>query len=167
MGPTFAIRSSMTDTDREAVAEVLTATGFFNDEEVEVALELVDARLEEGEEGHYRFLVADDGGKVLGYACWGAILGTRASVDLYWIAVHPEAQGRGVGRALMDAAEHSIAAEGRSRVYVETSTRAQYIPTREFYLRCGYELVAELEDFYAPGDGKAIFVKVVGDDGTS
>jgi hypothetical protein len=44
---------------------------------------------------------------------------------------------------------------------VETSTRAQYEPTRTFYERCGYEIAAELPDFYAPGDGKAIFVRVL------
>jgi hypothetical protein len=54
-----------------------------------------------------------------------------------------------------------MAAEGRTRVYVETSTRAQYVPTRSFYLACGYDLTAELTDFYAPGDGKAIFLKVL------
>ncbi|MFZ5788911.1 MAG: GNAT family N-acetyltransferase [Acidobacteriota bacterium] len=155
------VRRSVRTTDRAKIEALLRATGFFNDEEVEVALELVDARLEEGEGGHYRFLIAEDGGRVLGYACWGPILGTQASVDLYWIAVDPGTQGRGVGRTLMAAAEAWVAAEGLSRVYVETSTRPQYVPTRAFYLRCGYELVAELGDFYAPGDGKAIFVKVL------
>ncbi len=155
------VRRAVRAGDRAKIKALLVATGFFNDEEIEVALELVDARLEEGEGGHYRFLIAEDGARMLGYACWGPILGTRASVDLYWIAVHPGAQGRGVGRELMDATETWVAAEGLSRVYVETSTRAQYVPTRAFYLRCGYDLVAELEDFYAPGDGKAIFVKVL------
>lgn len=155
------VRRTVRAGDRAKIKALLVATGFFNDEEVEVALELVDARLEEGEGGHYRFLIAEDGGRVLGYACWGPILGTKASVDLYWIAVDPGVQGRGVGRELMGAAESWVAAEGRSRVYVETSTRAQYAPTRAFYLRCGYDLASELEDFYAPGDGKAIFVKVL------
>jgi len=90
---------------------------------------------------------------------WGA--GTVASADLYWIAVHLDRQGRGLGRALLDAAETWIAREGRTRVYLETSTRPQYVPTRAFYLRCGYAIAAELVDFYAPGDGKAIFLKVL------
>ena len=41
------------------------ATGFFNSEELSVALELVNERLAEGEGSHYRFLVAEDGGHVL------------------------------------------------------------------------------------------------------
>ena len=54
-----------------------------------------------------------------------------------------------------------MAEQGRFRVYVETSTRPQYAPTRAFYLACGYQLAAELPDFYAPGDGKAIFLKLL------
>jgi ribosomal protein S18 acetylase RimI-like enzyme len=158
---TVSIRRGLEPADRGPVAELIRATGFFNPEEVEVALELVDDRLAHGEASHYKFLVAEVGGQVAGYACWGPILGTQASADLYWIAVHPRAQGKGVGAALLTAAEAAMAAAGRTRVYLETSTRAQYDPTRRFYLACGYEITAELADFYAPGDGKAVFLKVL------
>lgn len=158
---TVRVRRGLEPADREPVAELIRATGFFNPEEVDVALELVDDRLSNGEASHYKFLVGEVDGRVAGYACWGAILGTQASADLYWIAVHPRAQGNGVGAALLAAAEEGMAAAGRTRVYVETSTRAQYVPTRRFYLACGYEITAELADFYAPGDGKALFLKVL------
>jgi hypothetical protein len=54
-----------------------------------------------------------------------------------------------------------MASAGRTRVYVETSMRAQYDGTRRFYRACGYEPAAELPDFYAPGDDKATFLKVL------
>jgi D-alanine-D-alanine ligase len=155
------VRHDLRPADRAPLEALVRATGFFNPEEVEVALELVDDRLAHGEASHYRFLVGEVAGEVAGYACWGPIAGTRESADLYWIAVHPGHQGVGVGRALLCDAEAWISAAGRHRVYVETSTRAQYIGTRRFYLSCGYQLAAELPDFYAPGDGKAIFVRVV------
>jgi hypothetical protein len=59
-------------------------------------------------------------------------------------------------------AEQCIARAGGRRIYVETSSRAQYIPTRRFYERHGYLREADLVDFYAPGDNKAIYVKAVG-----
>ncbi len=155
------IRTDLRPQDRAPLETLLRATGFFNTQELEVALELVDERLAHGERSHYRFLVLEGDDGVLGYACWGPIPGTVGSADLYWIAVHPGRQGQGLGRALLDAAETWMAREGRTRVYLETSTRAQYAPTRAFYLRCGYEVVAELPDFYAPGDGKAVFLKVL------
>ena len=156
------IRRGLRDTDRAPIEHVLVATGFFNQEELAVALELVDDRRERGEASHYRFLVAETDGQVVGYACWGTIDGTVASVDLYWLAVHPRCQGHGVGRALITAAETWIAQAGRTRVYIETSSRAQYVPTRAFYLSRGYTIIAELEDFYAPGDGKVMYLKILG-----
>ncbi|MFP5289056.1 MAG: GNAT family N-acetyltransferase [Thermoanaerobaculia bacterium] len=155
------IRRSLESADREPLEKLIQETRFFNPEEVEVALELIDDRLSQGEASHYRFLVAEEDGEVSGYACWGPIPGTQASADLYWIVVDPKHQGKGIGAALLNDAEAWMASAGRTRVYVETSTRAQYDGTRRFYLACGYKLAAELEDFYAPGDGKAMFLKVL------
>ena len=155
------IRRGLNPADREPIEALIRATAFFNPEEVEVALELVDDRLANGEASHYRFLVAESDGQVAGYACWGPIPGTVASADLYWIVVHPQFQGKRIGAALLEASEEWMASAGRTRVYVETSTRPQYLPTRAFYAACGYQLAAELADFYAPGDGKAMFLKVL------
>jgi D-alanine-D-alanine ligase-like ATP-grasp enzyme/GNAT superfamily N-acetyltransferase len=155
------IRRTLEPADRGPVEELIRATGFFNPEEIEVAMELVDDRLAQGESSHYRFLVGEVDGKVGGYACWGPIPGSQESADLYWIVVHPRFQGRGVGAALLHAAEDWMSAAGRPRVYVETSTRPQYHPTRAFYLACGYHVAAEFPDFYAPGDGKAVFLRVL------
>ena len=155
------LRRGLHPEDRTVIETLIRATGFFNGEEIEVAMELVDDRLANGEASHYRFVVAETAGQVAGYACWGPIPGTVASADLYWIVVHPGHQGKGAGAALLAAAEAWMAEAGRTRVYVETSTRALYAPTRAFYLACGYEIAAELQDFYAPGDGKALFLKVL------
>lgn len=157
----LTVRRSLEAADREPLEALIRATAFFNPEEIEVALELVDDRLANGDASHYRFLVGELEGQVAGYACWGPIPGTVASADLYWIVVHPDFQGRRAGAALLRAAEDWMAAAGRTRVYVETSTRPQYLPTRAFYAACGYGLAAELVDFYAPGDGKAMFLKVL------
>lgn len=159
--PKVAIRRSLERSDRAPLEELIRATGFFNPEEIAIALELADDRIDTGEASHYRFLAGDVDGRLAGYACWGTIDGTQESVDLYWIAVHPDFQGQGIGAALLDDAEAWIAASGRKRVYVETSTRAQYESTRAFYRARGYTVSAELPDFYAPGDGKAVFVKVL------
>jgi D-alanine-D-alanine ligase-like ATP-grasp enzyme/GNAT superfamily N-acetyltransferase len=155
------IRRTLEPADRKPLEDLIRATSFFNPEEIDVALELVDDRLANGDSSHYRFLVAEADGAVAGYACWGPIPGSQESADLYWIVVHPRVQGRGVGASLLRAAEAWMSAAGRPRVYVETSTRPQYLPTRAFYAACGYHLASELPDFYAPGDGKATFLKVL------
>lgn len=155
------LRRGLKTADREPLERLIRDTAFFNGEEIEVALELIDDGLAQGDASHYRFVVAEMHGAVAGYSCWGPIPGTVSSADVYWIVVDPNHQGCGIGGALLQASEAWMASAGRTRVYVETSTRAQYDPTRRFYFACGYGLAAELADFYAPGDGKAIFLKVL------
>lgn len=148
--------------DPAAVRSLVEATGFFRSDEADVAEELVQESLEKGEEtSGYSFLFAEDGTRLLGYACWGLIPCTVSSYDLYWIAVHPDYQGRGLGRALLSGAEAAIRKAGGTRVYIETSHKAQYQDTRAFYDRCGYRTEAILEDFYAPGDGKVIYARAL------
>ena len=155
-------REAPVESDRRAVAELVAATGLFRPSELAIARELVEACLERGPEASgYRFLLADDAAGLAGYVCFGPIDGTEGSFDLYWIAVRPDRRGRGLGRALLEAAEARIAALGGRRIYIETSTTERYAPTRAFYRACGYRLEAVLPDFYAPGDGKAFFVKVL------
>jgi GNAT superfamily N-acetyltransferase len=150
------LRSQVRPSDVAAVRDIVGSSGFFSAAELDVAVELVEDRLAKGEASDYRFLFADLDGQRIGYACYGPIACTAGSFDLYWIAVHEGHRGRGLGRRLMAATEGLIRKEGGHRVYVETSSRAQYAPTREFYLKCGYRIEATLEDFYAPGDSKVI-----------
>jgi ribosomal protein S18 acetylase RimI-like enzyme len=148
--------------DPARIGRLVAATGFFSAEEERIAIELAEERFAKGVASGYEFVTAERRGELVGYACYGPIPGTQTSHDLYWIVVHPDCQGHGLGRRLMQLAEHAVANAGGTRVYVDTSSRAQYAPTRAFYERAGYAQAALLEDFYAPGDGKVIYVRVLG-----
>lgn len=154
-----SLRESVVAADRELVRQLVAATGFFRDDELHVAVELVDERMHKGLASGYHFLFADVDGRTAGYACYGPIACTVGSWDLYWIVVDPRWQGRGLGQALVSACEQRIQAAGGRRIYIETSGRPQYAPTRAFYRRCGYELAAELTDFYDRGDDKVVWHK--------
>jgi GNAT superfamily N-acetyltransferase len=155
------LRRGVDPEDPVAVEALVRATGVFSPAEVTIARELVEERLTRGAASGYEFLFVDDEDGLLGYACWGPIPCTERSYDLYWIAVRPERQGGGVGRRILALAEEEIARSGGARIYVETSTRAAYDPTRAFYERCGYARAATFDDFYALGDGKAVYLKTV------
>jgi ribosomal protein S18 acetylase RimI-like enzyme len=133
----------------------------FSQRECSVALELVEEGLARpDDEDAYQLVVCEDEGEVLGYVCFGTIPLTEGSFDLYWIVVHPKAQGRGIGRALMQHCEAAIARQGGRLVVVETSSRRDYDKTRRFYATTmGYDCAARFADFYAPGDDKMIFLK--------
>lgn len=153
------LRDQVLPSDREHVRRIVESTGFFRADEVDVAVELVDERLAKGPASGYEFVFADRGEHAVGYACFGPIACTIGSYDLYWIAVDAGQQGTGLGRLLLKAAEDAIRRRDGRHVYIETSNRPQYTPTRGFYDRCGYRLAAVLPDFYAPGDDKVIYVK--------
>lgn len=152
-------RQEIVPADIERVGKLVEITGFFHHDEVEVAKELVQERLLKGDASGYFFLFAEHYGRLVGYTCYGPIPCTQSGFDLYWIAVHPDYQGRGVGRKLMQLTEGKIKEAGGERIYADTSQRIQYASTRAFYERCGYQQESLLVDFYAPGDGKAVYCK--------
>lgn len=154
-------REEVSPQDSQKVERLVRATGFFSEEEIGIAVELVEERLARGNASGYWFVFAEAENRLLGYACFGPIPGSVHSFDLYWIAVDPGAQGRGIGRLLMKAAERRMAERGARRIFADTSSRPQYEPTRAFYRACGYLEEALLSDFYAPQDGKVIFAKTL------
>lgn len=155
------LRYEVRPDDRDNVRRLVESTGVFSAVEVDVAVELVDERLKRGVQSDYHFVFAEEGGRAVGYTCYGPIALTAASFDLYWIAVDKSMHGRKIGRMLLERTEELIHQAGGRHVYIETSNRHQYEPTRGFYLRCGYMQAALLKDFYATGDDKVIYVKVL------
>jgi len=155
------LREQVRQDDAQAVRQLVANTGFFRPDEVDVAVELVERRLTEGLASGYHFVFAEDSDRVIGYACHGPIACTLGSHDLYWIVVDLTRQRGGVGRLLLREAEKQIAAGGGRRIYIETSGKPQYEPTRQFYERCGYHVEARLPSFYADGDDKIIYKRAL------
>jgi len=157
----ITIRTTIEKADVQRIRSITESTGFFYPEEVDTAVELIEDRLEKGPRCGYHFLFAEEDGQTVGYTSYGAIACTRSSFDLYWIVVSGNYRGRGLGKQLLESTENSIRSLGGNRVYIETSMRPLYEPTRGFYLSSGYSSVAVLDDFYAPGDAKVIYLKVI------
>jgi ribosomal protein S18 acetylase RimI-like enzyme len=148
--------------DISQIRELLLANRpVFSDEECTTAIEMIEEQLAgKHTEDPYQFLVAEVGGRVLAYACFGTIALTQGAFDLYWIAVHPDAHGTGIGRTLLLRCEQEMAAQGGRLVVVETSSRSVYDKTRRFYEKTmGYETAMRIRDFYKPGDDKVVYVK--------
>lgn len=152
-------RTELRDPDPEAIRELVAATGFFTAEEIEIAAELATETLQRGDAAGYLFTIVEDASGMAGYACFGRIPLTESSYDLYWIAVHPDHQGTGLGRRIIAKAEAAALADGATLMFVDTAGREQYRPTRAFYEGVGYHVEARLQDFYAPGDDKVIYAR--------
>lgn len=157
----IAYRQEIEPSDVDAILNIVQESGYFSAEEVEMACELASDRLERGWQSSYQFLFAERKGFVTGYVCYGLIPATSGSYDLYWIAVRQSMRGQGLGKVLLKKTEDLIRACNGRRIYAETASRAQYLPTRNFYESAGYAPEGFLRDFYSPGDGKIIYSKVL------
>ena len=157
--PNLEFRREPVQADLAAVREMLESTDFFYPDEVDIAVELIQERLDKGDASGYHFVFATRDGAPAGYSCFGPVPATRGSYDVYWVAVHKNFQRSGLGAILMRETESDVLAMGGKRIYVDTSGRELYDPTRRFYLAMGYKAEAVLKDFYAEGDSKYIFSK--------
>jgi ribosomal protein S18 acetylase RimI-like enzyme len=144
--------------DRAAISELLCSDATFADDEIAVALELIDGAIA-SPDGDYRALVCCDDERVVGYVCYGPTPMTESTWDLYWIATHRIARGKGVASRLVDAMERELADLGARTVRIETSQMEAYGAARSFYSRIAYHEVGRIPDFYKLGDDLIILSK--------
>ncbi len=139
------------------------ATGFFNADEVIVVQEMLESFYQNPTSEEYTWIVWREtaGAPPRGYACYGPASLAVGTYDLYWIAVDRAFQSKKIGSALLDAMEQDLVARNARQIYIETSDKEQYAPTRAFYERRGYTLAAHYRDYYDVGDGKVVYLKVL------
>jgi GNAT superfamily N-acetyltransferase len=146
--------------DREAVRALIEGTRAFKPHEVEVAIELVDAALSRPDQKDYHpFVLVEEDGTVVSYACFGKNEMTAATFDLYWLATRADRMGKGYGRRIVAFVEEEIRRQGGRLLVIETSSKESYGDTRAFYEKIGCTLAAQLPDYYDEGDDKLIYLK--------
>ena len=149
--------------DKSALTAILQNTPEFTPEEVAIAGEVIDGSLDKPETSGYYSLAAENAeGVFIGFISYGPVPMTQYAWDIYWLAVKREFQGHGAGAALLKAAEEKIAQAGGRMAFIETSGKAQYDKTRRFYINNDYKEICNIPDFYAPGDDKVIYQKILG-----
>jgi ribosomal protein S18 acetylase RimI-like enzyme len=151
---------SLAEKDRARLLSMLIKTRAFTSAEVDVAMELIDIVLKDGSQKDYQIdCMADDQDQVIGYICYGSAPMTQGTFDLYWIAVDPDSQEKGVGSKLLTFLEKRVEGEGGRMILADTSTIPQYEKTRKFYLKNGFEEVAVIRDYYHPGNDRVTFCR--------
>lgn len=158
----ISISKGISVIDRKSIEDILQSTGFFYDFEIEIALSLVDDTISYGTEncGYHWMKLIDENGMVA-FANYVKNSFSVHSWDLYWIAVNQNSRHRNLGTLLLKAVEDDIRNSGGKILWLDTSGRPLYDPTENFYKKNGYTLQASLKDFYAPGDPKQIYSKIL------
>lgn len=151
---------SLIEKDRARLLSILIKTKAFTSAEIDVAMELIDIVLRDGNQKDYLIdCMADDQDQVIGYICYGLAPMTQGTFDLYWIAMDPYFQEKGLGSKLLGFLEKRVEAEGGRMILADTSTIPQYEKTRKFYMRNGFEEATVIRDYYYPGNDRVTFCR--------
>jgi len=150
----------MVEKDRASLLSMLIKTRSFTSAEIDVAMELIDIVLKDQIQKDYQiYCMVDDQDQAIGYICYGSTPMTQGTFDLYWIAVDPDFQERGVGSKLLSFLEEVVKAEGGRMILADTSTIPHYEKTQKFYLKNGFQEVARVLDYYHPGNDRVTFCR--------
>ena len=88
---------------------------------------------------------------------------TYGTWNLYWIAVHPDHQKKGRGKAILTHVENWLAERKQRILIIETAGVDDFDYVRKFYADNGFEPEARIRDFYEAGVDKIIFRKSLQD----
>jgi ribosomal protein S18 acetylase RimI-like enzyme len=149
----------MTDKDKPALIQMLRNITEFKPAEIDVAEEVINSYLSDSIRSGYYIFVAEIGSSLAGYICYGPTPLTEGTWDIYWLAVAPDKQSQGIGKALLNLANGDIKEKRGRLTLIETSSKPEYETTRLFYQAQGYKIACRIADFYAPGDDKLVFQK--------
>jgi [ribosomal protein S18]-alanine N-acetyltransferase len=102
------------------------------------------------------YVVAEQGGTVLGYA--GIDAGGEVA-DVMTIAVAPAAQGKGLGRVLMNWLIAQARRAGAEHLMLEV--RADNIAAQRLYSTAGFAMLTVRRKYYQPRDVDAVVMRLI------
>jgi N-acetylglutamate synthase-like GNAT family acetyltransferase len=144
--------------DIRALQLVLDQTGLFPSE----LLPDMMSGLLSSEDSHSIWLTCEKDGIAVGFCYATPEELTDGTWNMLAIAVHPSSQGGGYGGAIVQHLEAVLRKQGHRVLIADTSGKDEFARTREFYRKNGYIEEARIRDFWAAGDDKVIFWKLLG-----
>ena len=152
-----------TPDDTPALIALADATGLFPPSALELLRQMLTDALG-GNSDTEPFWITDDDNGPVGVAYCEPERMTDRTWNLQLIAIHPDRQGQGRGGKLLCYVEQKLRQRNGRVLLVETSGLPDFKRTRAFYAKCGFEEEAHIRDFYAAGDDKVVFRKVLNAD---
>lgn len=133
-----------------------TASGLFEPDQTEILAGMLRSPAESDV-----WFTDDDGSGPVGVAYMAPEKMTHGTWNLYWIAVHPDHQRNGRGKAILDHIENWLTRQGERILLVETAGIDDFEYVRKFYSDNGFEAEARIRDFYEAAVDKVVFRKVL------
>ncbi len=157
---TFDLRVA-TPSDTTAITTLAVDNHMFEPDELGDFDEML-AGFFDGSLADHHWLVADDGGTIVGAAYYAPEPFADRMWNLYFIATAVDRHGDGIGSALLRHVESELRSigDGIARtLIVDTSSDDAYAPARDFYRNHGFGEEARIRDFYGPGEAKVTYWK--------
>lgn len=150
----------ITQDDSAAVIDVAVASGLFPADEAGIVDKMMaDYFGGNRDDGHVCVIDKED--EPLGVAYYEPAKATDRTWYLTMIAVKGDRQGRGRGATLMRHVENALREDGQRLLLVETSALPNFVLTRKFYAKLGYEEEARVRDYFEAGDDMVLFRKAL------
>jgi ribosomal protein S18 acetylase RimI-like enzyme len=154
--------------DTKALIDLAAASGLFDPNQTDSLAQMLDQHfsdretaLEEGKNGTQDIWLTDDDNEPVGMAYIAPERMTEGTWNLYLIAVHPDRQKQGRGKALLRHVEQMLTERGERILLVETAGTDDFEYVRAFYRKNDYEEEARIREFYAAGVDKIVFRKAL------
>lgn len=148
--------------DRRILFSILSESKVFTEEEIDVAMEIIDTVLNNRDQKDYIiYCIVDYQDQPIGYICYGPTPMTKGTFDLYWIVVNPKWQNKGIGSRLLNFLEEYVKRQGGRMILADTSSIPEYEKTHKFYTSNGFKEVARIFDYYYPGNDRITFCKKI------
>ncbi len=101
------------------------------------------------------YVAEDEAGRVVGYAaCWTVV----DQSELGNVAVAPEARGRGVGGALVDAVVERVRGRGATELFLEV--RESNTGAQSLYRERGFEVIGRRRSYYSSPTEDALVMRL-------
>ena len=142
------------EADFDALIALAIASGLFEPDQIDILAKMLRSPNE-----HDVWFTDDDGHTPIGVAYLAPEKMAYGTWNLYWIAVHPEHQRQGRGKAMLDHVQTWLTEKGQRMLLIETAGVDDFDYVRKFYANNGFEAEARIRDFYDVGVDKVIFCK--------
>ncbi|MEW6456837.1 MAG: GNAT family N-acetyltransferase [Acidobacteriota bacterium] len=146
--------------NRESVIKLIKEVSIFNQAEIKIAIELIDLSIK-GNKDYITKVYKSKEEDIWGFICYGKNLLGEGVWELYWIAVNPSFQRKGIAKRLMEHFESEVAKDNGRLILIETSSSSIYRSARKLYESMSYSKTCWIKDFYKPGDDKIIYKKII------
>lgn len=143
-----------TPADFDALISIAESCGLFEPGETDILASMLKSPAKDDV-----WFTDEDAGRPVGVAYLAPEKMTNGTWNLYWIAVDPEYQRQGRGKAILNHVEQWLIERNQRILLVETAGVDEFEYVRKFYADNGFEAEACIRDFYEAGVGKVVFRK--------